>query len=402
MFLICSVMHAGSGNVLVGADVLLSQEYDLIKGKKTAIVTNHTAVLSSGIHLVDTLFNRDDVTITSLFGPEHGIRGDAPDGHAIKDGTDAATGLPVYSLYGKIRKPTREMLGDTEVIIFDIQDIGARFYTFISTMYYTIEAAADYGIPLIILDRPNPIGGVNVDGPIRSEDLKSFVAIAPIPIVHGMTVGELAMMFNDEAMIESESKADLHVVKMQNWERDFYFDDCGIDWINPSPNMNSLNTAIVYPGICLIEGINVSEGRGTFTPFLKIGAPYINSGDLVSELSKYKIEGIEINPVTFSPKKIENMSVNPKYKNEICYGIELEITDRTQFEALNFGVILIHTIHKLYPEDFEFRRNWLDRLFGRTYLKEMISENSNPEEIIGTWSDDINNFRVLRKKYLLY
>jgi uncharacterized protein YbbC (DUF1343 family) len=269
-------------------------------------------------------------------------------------------------------------------------------------MYYTIEAAADYKIPIIILDRPNPIGGLKVDGPIRAEDLKSFVAIAPIPIVHGMTVGELALMFNDELMIDSGQKADLTVVKMKNWQRDFYYDDCNLKWINPSPNMNSLHTAIVYPGMCLIEGINVSEGRGTIAPFLQIGAPYIDSGLLISELSKFEIEGVEITPVSFSPKSIENMSVNPKFKNELCSGIELNVTDRDEFEALKFGVILVSTIHKLYPEEFEFRRNWLDKLFGRTYLKEMISQNIPPSEIIERWNDDVKEFKELRTKYLLY
>ena len=393
---------ADDGKVTAGADELLAEHFDLIRGKNIAIVTNHTAVLSSGIHLVDTLFARNDVTITALFGPEHGIRGDAPDGLTIKDGIDTKTGLPVYSLYGKTRKPNREMLQNTDVILFDIQDIGARFYTFISTLYYTIEAAADYDIPLIILDRPNPIGGIKVDGPIRSDDLKSFVAIAPIPIVHGMTIGELALMFNGESMTESDNKADVTVIKMKHWQRDFYYDDCGLKWINPSPNMNSLNTAIVYPGMCLIEGINVSEGRGTFTPFLKIGAPYINSELLISELSGFGIEGIKINPVNFSPKSIEKMSVNPKYKNEICNGIELNVTDREKFEALKFGVILIYAIHKLYPEKFEFRNNWLDKLFGRTYLREMISNNRQPSEIFEKWVDDVQKFRNLREKYLLY
>jgi uncharacterized protein YbbC (DUF1343 family) len=210
------------------------------------------------------------------------------------------------------------------------------------------------------------------------------------------------MMFNEESMINSEQKADLKVVKMKNWHREFYYDDCDLKWINPSPNMNSLQTAIVYPGMCLIEGINVSEGRGTFTPFLKIGAPYVDSDQLVSALSKFEIAGIEINPVSFSPKSIDKMSVNPKYKNKICNGIELNVVDRDKFESLKFGVILIYTIHKLYPEKFEFRKNWLDKLFGRTYLKEMISGNHHPSEIIERWNDDVLEFKELRKKYLIY
>ena len=271
-----------ANNVICGADILISDSLNLIKGKGIGIVTNHTAVLSNGTHLVDSLFNIKNINIVALFGPEHGIRGDAPDGLTITDGKDSKTGIPVYSLYGKIRKPTKEMLKGVDVLIFDIQDIGARFYTFISTMYYTLEAAAENNIPVIILDRPNPIGGLKVSGNIREEEFKSFVGIAPIPIMHGMTVGELAILFNEQHYLENNLHANLTVIKIKNWQREQLFNQTGLKWINPSPNMINLDEAMIYPGLCLLEGTNISEGRGTQKPFLTFGAPYINSNQLIN------------------------------------------------------------------------------------------------------------------------
>ncbi|MBU0475508.1 MAG: DUF1343 domain-containing protein [Bacteroidetes bacterium] len=395
-------LFAQQVKVKVGADVLVSDNLNLIQNKRIGIVTNHSAVLSNGTHLVDTLTTLANVKVTTLFGPEHGIRGNAPDGNTISDGIDSKTKLPVYSLYGKIRKPTKEMLQNVDILIFDIQDIGARFYTFISTLYYTLEAAAENNIPIIVLDRPNPINGITVDGPIRTEEFKSFVAIAQIPIQHGMTIGELANMFNNEKWLENEVKADLTVIKMKDWKREYLFSDCNLPWVVPSPNIPDLETAIIYPGMCLLEGVNVSEGRGTYAPFLTIGAPFINSNEVLAELKKLNISGIDIKPITFTPKSIENMSTSPKYKDIECYGLSLKITDSKNIMALRFGIELLYSIHKLYPNNFEFRNNWLDKLFGNTNLTEMLKNNSTPEEIFNTWENELSNFKTLREKYLLY
>ncbi|GJQ64562.1 MAG: hypothetical protein SCALA702_36150 [Melioribacteraceae bacterium] len=389
-------------DVLTGADRLLGEEFSLIKDKNVGIVTNHTALLSNGIHLVDTLHNRADVTVKVLFGPEHGIRGDEPDGMKIKDGIDSKTGVPVYSLYGKIRKPTPEMLKDVDVLIFDIQDIGARFYTFISTMYYTLQAAAENDIPVLVLDRPNPIGGLTVDGPIRVEELKSFVAIAPVAIVHGMTVGELATIFNDENMLEDKAEADLTVVEMKNWEREMYYDQTGLNWVAPSPNMPDLETALLYPGLCLIEGTNISEGRGTLQPFKQIGAPFINKDVLSAELNKLGIEGLKITPVKYTPVSIENMSKYPKFQDKTCYGVKLEITDRDKFESLKFGVRLVSLIRQLYPDQFEFRKNWLDKLTGVEWIRDDIKNGADAIIIISKWKEEVDTFKNMRESYLRY
>jgi uncharacterized protein YbbC (DUF1343 family) len=386
---------------MVGADVLIRENLDLIKGKKIGIVTNHTAVLNNGIHLVDTLYKIDGTNIIALYGPEHGIRGSAPAGEKISDEVDEKTNIPVYSLYGQTRKPTTEMLKDVEVLIFDIQDVGARFYTYISTLFYTIEAGAENNIPVIILDRPNPINGKYVDGPIREKELTSFVGIAPIPITHGMTIGELSEYFVGEKLIKKADAANLTVIKMQNWNRNLFFDECDLKWLPPSPNIPDLETAIVYPGTCLIEGVNVSEGRGTMKPFLTIGAPYIISSELISELKSLNIDGISISPAAFTPIDIKEMASNPKYKGIECYGISISVTDRKKFESVKFGIKLVYALKKLYKE-FEFRESSFERLSGSKELLKQIKAGIQPDDIFKTWKSGLDNFIKTREKYLIY
>ncbi len=401
-YLLSTNIFAQEVKVTVGADILVSDSLHLIQNKRLGIVTNHSAILSNGAHLVDTLVAIPNVKVTALFGPEHGVRGNAPDGHSIKDGIDSKTGLPVYSLYGKTRKPSKEMLENIDVLIFDIQDIGARFYTYISTLHYTMVAAAENNIPIIVLDRPNPINGITVDGPIRTEEFKSFVAIAPIPIQHGMTIGELATMFNEKNWLDNGLKAHLTIIKMNNWERQYLFDECNLSWIAPSPNMPDLETALIYPGMCLIEGINASEGRGTYSPFLTFGAPYVNAADLLKELELFTIPGIELDTISYTPKSIPNMSTYPKYKNIKCNGVTIKIIEREKLKALRFGIEVLYSLHKLYPNEFEFRKNWLDKLFGNKKLTKMLKSNSTPNEIFETWTDELDKFKILRKEYLLY
>lgn len=397
-----TVIKQNQNKVIVGADILLSKKFDLIKNKRIGIITNHTALLSNGTHLVDTLFNRDSVKITALFGPEHGIRGNSADGQTIKNGIDIKTGLKVFSLYGKNKKPTKEMLSNVDVLVFDIQDIGARFYTFISTMFYAIKSAAQNQIPILILDRPNPINGIDVQGPVLSKEFKSFVGIAEIPIRHGMTVGELALFFNRTDILETEKTADLKVIKMKNWQRNFYYDDCNIKWIKTSPNMPTLNTAIVYPGMCFLEGTNISEGRGTDSPFLLFGSPFINSKKVISEVKKLGIGGIKLSSEKFTPKTIPHKAYKPKYENQICNGIKIEITNRNKFKPIDFSIKLIYTFHKLYSGKFNFREKWIDKLWGNSLLRTMIENNKKPEDIINSFKKELNNFILHRKQFLLY
>lgn len=412
LLLLLSLLFCGCSNkdanqtkpkkVLTGADILISENLDLIKGKKLGIITNHTAILSDGTHLVDTLANIDGISIKALFGPEHGIRGDASAGEKIGDNVDAKTGIPVYSLYGKNRKPTKEMLGDINMLIFDIQDIGARFYTYISTLYKIIETSKEHNIDLIVLDRPNPIGGTTVDGPLIEEELFSFVGINRIPIQHGMTIGELAKLFS-EKFIKTKDEFHLKIIRMQNWQRDYIFSDCGLPWIKPSPNIPNLETALIYPGTCLLEGTNISEGRGTYSPFLTIGAPFINSKDL-SDLLKAQVDSniVEISDTSFVTEKIPNMALWVKFEGEKSNGIHISIKNEKLLQPLRFGVKLIYSLHKLYKDEFEFKDKWIDKLYGNPTFKDMIRNNKTHEEIIATWNEDIREFKSLRKNYLLY
>jgi uncharacterized protein YbbC (DUF1343 family) len=388
--------------VKIGAEILIEKHLDLIKGKKIGIVTNHTGILPDGRHIVDVLNEIEGVKIVALFGPEHGIRGEVPDGKSISHGVDAKTGIPVFSLYGEVKKPTEEMLKDIDVLIFDIQDVGARFYTYISTMSYCMEACAEMGKKFIVLDRPNPIRGVYVDGPILEPRFKSFVGLHPIPVAHGMTVGELAKMFNDEGWLENAVKADLTVVKMENYSRKMWFDQTGLPWVKPSPNMMTLKTAIVYTATCFIEGTNVSEGRGTQHPFEWIGAPWIDGEKLAKELNYYKLPGVKFEPISFTPTDIEKVTVDPKYEGEKCGGVYLNVYDREKFEPVKVGVYILYTLKKLYPDKFKWRTAGQDRLWGTDKVRLMIDEGKKPDEIIKTWEDDIKKFLSIRQKYLLY
>ncbi len=391
-----------STNLRTGADRLISDYLNLIKGKRIGLVTNESGVLSNGKPLIDSLVQIKGVNVTALFGPEHGIRGNAPAGEKIESSVDAKTGIPVFSLYGPNKKPSTEMLKNVDVLVYDIQDVGARFYTYISTLFYIVQAGAENHIPVIILDRPNPINGVNVDGPVRKKDQASFVGIAPIPIMHGMTVGELAKLYAGEGYIGKDLKPELTVIKMKSWNRKYYLDHYSLPWVKPSPNIPDLETAIVYPGMCLIEGTNVSEGRGTLHPFLTIGAPYINSDSLIQELHTYKVKGVRLKPVEYTPVDIPGMVTNPKYKGEKCNGISIKVTNRNNFKSVEFGISLVCALHSLYPENFKFRDAGFDRLSGDKAIREKILAGESPREIISSWQNELKDFLKIRKKYLLY
>lgn len=392
----------GASGVKIGAEVLLEKHLHLIKGKRIGLICNHTALLRNGRHLADSLHKSSDVKLIALFGPEHGIRGDAPDGKSIEHGVDTKTQIPVYSLYGATTKPTDEMLKDVEVLLFDIQDIGARFYTYISTLSLSMEAAAERGIPFIVLDRPNPIRGTWVEGPIREDSLKSFVGLHPIPITHGMTVGELATMFNEERWLKDSVKANLTVIKMEGWRRDLWYDETGVPWIKPSPNMPTMKTAVVYPGACLIEGTNVSEGRGTERPFEYLGAPWIDGAKLSDELNSFKLPGVEFRPVEFTPVDIERVTIDPKYEAQLCRGIFVDVFDRNVYDPVRTGIHILVALRKLYPNDFSFRDQRFDRLAGVSWVREMITDGHTANEIVSRWQKDEERFKTLRQKYLLY
>ncbi len=388
--------------VRVGAEVLFQKQFALVEGKRVGLVTNHSALLSNGQHLADALFLEKRTHLAVLFGPEHGIRGDTPDGAAVHNSTDSQTGLPVYSLFGGVNKPTDAMLADVDVLVFDIQDIGARFYTYESTLSLAMEAAAEHHIPFIVLDRPNPIRGSWVEGFVLTDSLKSFVGMHPIPVAHGMTIGELARLYNEEGWLKNGVKANLTVVKMEGWKRDAWFDETGLRWVRPSPNMSTLKTATVYPGTCFIEGTNLSEGRGTEKPFEWIGAPFVDGGQWAATLNSYHLAGVIFEPVEFTPREIASVASNPKYKGVRCGGIFVNVTDRTSYQPVATAVYILSSAKALFGSKFEWKQRGIDRLAGTTTLRTAIDAGESPERIDQTWKKDVERFQTVRKKYLLY
>ncbi|MFE4075873.1 exo-beta-N-acetylmuramidase NamZ domain-containing protein [Peribacillus sp. YIM B13477] len=375
-----------------GIEVLLKEEKNVLSGKKVGLITNPTGIDSKLTSIVDLLHDDPDINLTALFGPEHGVRGDAQAGASVEYYIDEKTGLPVYSLYGKTKKPTPEMLKDVEVLVFDIQDVGTRFYTYIYTMAYAMEAAKENDIPFIVLDRPNPQGGETVDGPVLEPEFSSFVGLYPIPLKHGMTVGELATLFNKEFKIG----ADLKVIKMKGWKRDMDYDDTGLPFVLPSPNMPTVSTTFAYPATGLIEGTNVSEGRGTTKPFELIGAPYINGDELAGKLNAIRLPGVKFRAASFTP-------TFSKHAGKLSHGVEIYITDREEFKAVPTGLHIIKTIQDLYPGDFEFlAANNFNLLIGNGWIMSRIKEGTTVNEILKEYQVKQDAFKKVRKNYLLY
>ena len=373
--------------VLTGIDVLERDGFKQLAGKKIGLVTNHTGRNRDGRPTIDVLNKAPGVRLVSLFSPEHGIRGNADEN--VSDSKDEQTGLPIYSLYGETRRPKQEQLKDLDAIVFDIQDIGARFYTYISTLGHVMEEAAQAHLPVFVLDRPNPIGGIGVDGPIADADKLSFIAYHTIPVRHGLTIGELAQFFNQERKIN----CDLHVIKMEGWRRTMWFDATNLTWINPSPNMRSLTEATLYPGVGLLETTNVSVGRGTGTPFEVVGAPWINGQELSSRLNERRIPGVRFVPVRFTP----DASV---FKNESCSGINIIITDRKLFQPVQMGIEIAVMLRQLYPEQWKVD-SYL-RLLANAATLEQVKRGDAPGNIIRSWTPSLDDFRTKRAKVLLY
>ena len=373
---------------LNGIDVLARDNFALLKGKRVGLITNHTGKDRDGNTTIDLLFKAPGVKLTTLFAPEHGIRG-ALDQEKISNATDEKTGLPILSLYGETRKPTDEMLKDLDVLVFDIQDIGARFWTYPSTMVLAMEAAAKNKLKFVVLDRVNPINGSDVEGPIADADKLSFIAHNQIPLRHGMTMGELAHLYNGERKIN----ADLQVVKVENWRRSAWFDETGLTWINPSPNMRSLTEATLYPGIALLETTNVSVGRGTDTPFEILGAPYIDGRKLAAILNGLKLNGVRFVPMRFTPNASTNKGIE-------CGGVNVFVTNRNTFEPVLTGLEIASQIYKLYPKEFNVEK--FNRLLVSDKIFVAFKQGSEAKALRQIWDSELEQFKATRQKYLLY
>lgn len=405
LFLTCLlsgiVFSVDNQKVKAGLDVFLVDHLAALEGKSVGIITNQTGISSSGEHIVDILTGIEDVSIGALFAPEHGIRGDLPDGTKMDSYTDDRTGIRVWSLYGENLKPTEKMLADVDVLIYDIQDVGARFYTYISTLGLAMEAAAEYRKQFIVLDRPDPVNGETVEGPILEKQHASFVGQYPIPVRYGMTPGELARMIKGEEWLKGLGELDLKVIPMEGWQRKMWFDDTGLPWIKPSPNIPSILTAAVYPGLCVIEALNVSEGRGTMRPFEQIGAPWIDGFKLAGTMNAYHLPGIYFKPITFTPVMLPQAAPWNKYRDQDVHGLSLIVTDRETLRPLQVMTHLLVTLKKHYPAELELREN-LERLIGISSFRRSIDELRSPDEILAEWEPGIQAFKKARQKYLLY
>jgi len=374
--------------VLTGIDVLQRDGFKPLKGRRVGLITNHTGVDRSGVSTIRLLHAAKDVKLAALFSPEHGIAGklDIP---RIGDSKDPGSGLKIHSLYGKTRTPTAEMLKDVDTLVFDIQDVGARFYTYVSTMGYAMRAAAKHKLRFVVLDRPNPINGVDVQGPVLDAGSESFVGCHTLPVRHGMTAGELAKMFNAEWKLG----LDLHVVPVEGWNRRDFFDATSLRWVNPSPNMRSLTQAVLYPGIGLLETTNLSVGRGTDTPFEVVGAPWIDGVKLARALNAAGLPGVRFVPIEFTPTA-------SRYKGRKCGGVNVVITNRGTFHPLRTGLEFARQLRLLFPRDWEMKN--FNRLLSDRTTYNAVLGGKTVCEIRAGYREELDEFRTRRAKFLVY
>jgi len=380
-----------NGSVQVGIDVLEAQDYAPLKGKRVGLLTNQTGLDASGRRTIDVLAHAPGVQLTAIFSPEHGVTGTV-DTTKIGNSVDSATKIPVYSVYGgtdAARRPPAEVLHNLDAVLIDIQDVGVRFYTYETTLGYFLETAAKTGITVFVLDRPNPLMGSVVQGPMSEPGHENFTNYGPVPVRHGMTLGELSQMFNTEHNIHAK----LTVVPMQGWMRGDWFDETGVEWTSPSPNLRSLNEATLYPGVALVEGANISVGRGTDTPFEVLGAPWINGRELSSYLNARQIPGVRFVPVSFTPN-------SSNYSGQACHGVNIFVTGREFLDSPELGFELAAALHTLYPEQFHIEK-MADIVANQTVLNALI-RGEDPRRIALDWQDALQTFRQVRDRYLIY
>src|SRR5216117_1126137 len=381
---------ASAPAVRPGVEVFVEHPPALVRGKRVGLITNQSGIDRQRRSTIDFLRGVPDLRLVALYSPEHGIRGVAET--RVASTVDEKTGLPIHSLYGDADKPTREMLEGIDVLVYDIQDLGVRQYTFESTLALAMQAAAEKGIPIVVLDRPNPVTGTILEGNILEPEYQSFVGIYPVLSRHGMTLGELAKMYNAEQRIG----ADLTVVPIEGWRRDRWWDETGLPWVNPSPNIRRLEAAIHYPGTVFFEAINVSEGRGTDLPFEQIGAPWLKNTEVVAAMNAMRLPGIRFEAVEFRVAEAAK-----KYPGRVLKGVRFILTDRTAYRPVVTSLRMIDLIRRLHPDQFQWADSTIERLGGSARLRRAIESGALPE-LLREWEQDQAAFREKRAPYLLY
>jgi len=380
--------HSGrAARVQTGLDVLEAQKFAPLRGKHIGVITNHTGLDSQGRSTVDALSHATGLQVVALFSPEHGLSGRNDEN--VASSKDPSTGLPVYSLYGETRRPTEEMLKGIDALVFDVQDAGVRFYTYTATMAYCMEEAAKHNIAFFVLDRPNPLGGEIVEGPMLDADKTNFVGYFPMPVRYGLTIGELAQLFNGENHIG----VDLHVISMRNWHRNYFFESTGIKWIPPSPNLRTIKGSIVYPGIEILQSAGVSVGRGTQTPFEEFGAPWLNGDEVATSLNALRLPGLHFAGQPFIP-------VVGLYSGQRCGGVAIRIIDRFAVRSMRLGLEIAAILQRLYPKEFNSAK--LIELVGNADTIQQLQSVVTPEKIVASWSESLAAFDRVRRKYFLY
>lgn len=388
--------------VKAGCERLMGPDRQLVAGKRVGIVTNHSAVLPDGEHLVDALVADHDTTVGALFSPEHGIRGKAPAGRHVADEVDPKTGIQIFSLYGEHNKPDASMLEGVDVLVYDIQDLGVRFYTYVSTLALVMEAAAENRIPFILLDRPLVLPGGMIDGPVLDEEVRSFIGMLPVPLLYSLTPGELAGLIRKEYLRVKGLDIDMNVLELENYSRSMWYDETGLKWLPPSPNMPTIDTAVVYPGTALIEGTNISEGRGTDSPFRFIGAPFVDKERLADSLNSLGLPGVKFLPLDFVPREMDIVK-RPRFNGIQCHGIEVVVTERDSVKPVETGVAVVYALQKLNASQMSFRADGaFDKLAGNKNVREMIERGADYREIAATWEGELQAFGESRREYFLY
>jgi uncharacterized protein YbbC (DUF1343 family) len=395
-----AVVSTGRKTIL-GVENLLTRKIDLLRGARVGLVCNQASVDHNFRHVADLFQAENKVKLTALFGPQHGIRGDVQDNMVESPHVkDQETGLPIYSLYSETREPTEEMLKDVDTLVCDMQDVGCRIYTFIYTLANCMRAAKRFGKRVVVCDRPNPIGGEQIAGTVLEEQFASFVGQFPLPTRHGMTVCELAQLFNEHWGIDCE----LELVKMEGWSREQYFDETDAPWVLPSPNMPTLDSAVVFPGTVHLEGTQMSEGRGTTRPFELVGAPYIEAADYARRLENMSFPGVTFRAAAFLP-------TFQKHAGRLCGGVQIHVTDRRAFEPVIVGVATVKLAYELYPELFDWKmapyeyvydKNPFDVIAGTNKLREAIERGDSIERIAESWTARLEEFKQVRERFLLY
>jgi len=385
---IARTRHSGRpGRVQTGLDVLEVQKFAPLRNRHVGLITNHTGLDSEGRSVADLISHAPGVHLVALFSPEHGLAG--RNDEKIASQKDAATGLPIFSLYGETMRPTDEMLQGIDALVFDVQDAGVRFYTYTTTMAYCMEEAAKHKIAFYVLDRPNPMGGTVVEGPMLDADKTAFTAYFPLPVRYGLTIGELAQFFNAENHIH----CDLHVIPMKNWHRNYFFESTGTRWIPPSPNLRTLKGSVLYPGIEILQAAGVSVGRGTETPFEQFGAPWMNGEEVAEALNERHLAGLRFVNQPFIP-------VIGLYSGQRCGGVAVRITDKQAVRAMRMGIEIATVLRKFYPEKFDPEKLLI--LVGNSETIRDLQAGMPPEKIVESWSGDLNTFEQARKQYFLY